>query len=262
MRCSRGLLASVNENSGKLEHSMRVLFDSEEKKDDPEYKMNPEHKAALEMLDAIYMKTAIHMDANKKNLKQPYFNLSTPQATIKPIVYRYLDELTLEPIPTKPSSMYLKAFKVSDTFKTRFEGLDGKTIPWEDLENADFDIIPVVKFRRFFVGAKVSIQHQLVSGIVFNITESVQESAQKETLEKYIQEHPEEVENYIAQITKIRERNALLKKQTDGDTKQPPESETKKNEEKAPENDPEGIAKPEGFGKDIKQITSKAPKRK
>jgi hypothetical protein len=257
------LIASINEKSGKMEYSLRVTFEPEEKKDDPAYEMNPEQKTVLSILDEVYSKTAKHVNTKKKVLKLHYFDINIPQATIKPFVYRYKDEVSLEPILTQPASVYMKAFKVSDTFKTRFEGLDGEIIPWEDLENADFDIIPVIKFRRLFVGStNNSIQHQLVSGIVLNITAHVQESGQKETLEKYVQEHPEEVENYLEQIKKIRQRNVSLQRTLNEPDNKPPESENVNEESEKKDNDPDGISKPDDFGKDIKKITSRAPKRK
>ncbi|GIW70147.1 MAG: hypothetical protein KatS3mg101_0894 [Patescibacteria group bacterium] len=74
-------------------------------------------------------------------------------------------------------------------FKAPVEDKTGepfKTIPWEILESASFEYIPIVVFKQLYIGGgKVVMQYDVISAVVTSITPIGTRSLQTETLNKY-----------------------------------------------------------------------------
>ena len=206
MTTAQGLRTNYNAQTGRTENSIMVRYDIN----------NPEQARFLEVIDEIHNGSAQIIQAYKMAVKMPHFNAQMAQATgFKHPVYRPLDEVNGTPIDGRQPSMFLKLFqrgKAPFVEQTIFTGLDEKPIPWTLLQNVEMKFIPLLIFKRIYVGGgKVSIQIEMLSAVVTSIKSRGTSSSQQATISRLQQVRPDLADTVSAQLAKISsDRQELL----------------------------------------------------
>lgn len=206
MTTTQGLRTTANVQTGRSEHSIMVRYDIN----------TPEQARFLEVIDEIHNGSAQIVQAYKMPVKMPHFNAQMAQATgFKHPVHRPLDELTGVPTEGRQPSMFLKLFqrgKAPFVEQTIFTGLDGKPIPWTLLQNVEMKFIPLLHFKRIYVGGgKVSMQIEMLSAVVTSIKSRGTTTNQQATISRLQEARPELADTVSAQLAKITsDRQELL----------------------------------------------------
>lgn len=86
-------------------------------------------------------------------------------------------------------------------------------VPWRLLVNADIKYIPVVHYKKIYVGSKASIQSEMTSAIIVSVKPRHTESSQKETAQALLDDpdyDPNQLNNNLAKL-QLQRQNQLLK---------------------------------------------------
>jgi len=211
---THGIRENVNAQTKRTEHSIMIRFDAS----------NPEHNKMLEVMNSIHTGSAQIVQAYKGIVKMPHFNATMPEATgFKTPVHRKMDEMSGKYVEGHAPTMFLKLFtrgKAPFVEQTMFTGLDGKPIPWSLLKNVEMKFIPLLHFKRIYVGGgKVSLQIEMVSAVVTYIKGRGTSTAQTSTITRLLGARPELQDAVAAQLAKItsdRQEQLLASSQPSG----------------------------------------------
>ena len=198
MTTALGLRSQANAQTGRVEHSMMTRFDMN----------NPEQARFLQVIDEIHAGSAYIVQQYKVAVKMPRFNAEMAQDTgFKHPVYRPLDEVTGQPSEGRQPSMFFKLFqrgKAPFCEQTMFTDVQGKVIPWTLLQNVEMRFIPLLHFKRVYVGGgKISLQIEMLSAIVTSIKGRGTTTNQMSTISRLQQARPELVDSVAAQLAKL-----------------------------------------------------------
>jgi hypothetical protein len=194
---------------------------------------NSDHAKFCMCLMQIYQRTAEFIETSRHKLSNTYARFQAahaPMAYKQPIFFP-TDEMK-NPITNTYATIFFKLMKggyFGDT--TLFIGADGKQIDWSLLgltTNVEFEMVPVVRIQKIYLGAKPSLQIKLFSAVVISLKPGNTTSMQIHTLEKYREQADQfnagkaEVSNLVSTInsTKLTSNPPLM--ETSGGTNNPP----------------------------------------
>lgn len=144
--------------SGRLESSILIALDP----------TKPELVGLRGALNDIYNDLATIYYNNRFQAGNPQCVMAGIPGIIRHFVSESFDKETGMPLD-RPPAIFLKLYELPWS-KTQFLTPDGEVIPWSDLVNVDMDIIPLIRFRRIYIGSKPSFQFDLYSAIVTSIS--------------------------------------------------------------------------------------------
>jgi hypothetical protein len=194
---SFGVQSKPNQ-SGRVEHSIMVSFDVN---DDEQVRF-------IETINQVHAGAAYILQQMKGAVKLFNFNAQMAEATgLKNPIYRPRDEVTGEILQGRKPSNYFKLFqrgKPPMVEQTLFTDLNGKPIPWALLQGVEMKFIPLIHFKRIYVGGgKASIQMEVVSAIVTSIRARNTATQQLSTIHRLQHTRPELVDTVAAQLAKL-----------------------------------------------------------
>jgi len=184
--------------SGRMEHSIMCRFDAN----------NSDHNQFINAMTQLHGGCAFILQQMKGAVKLYNFNAQMAEATgLKSAIYRPRDEITGEIIQGRAPSMFLKLFsrgKPPMAEETLFTGLDEKPITWTLLRGVEMKFIPLIHFKRMYVGGgKASIQMEVVSAVVTSIRARNTTTRQVTTIHNLRQTRPELADTVAAQLAKL-----------------------------------------------------------
>ncbi len=169
---------------------------------------NPDHSKFLSTLDSLYKEVATLLHGVKVKVNLQYFNKNAPEGMLKYPVYKPWDKDTGEPSADKPPSTYLKLFKRGTPpklWQTKFFTANGDPIDWDLLKSVVIKFIPLINVKHIYVGGgKASIQMDVESAIVTEISPMKQMALQNNTMQKLLSERPGLADTVEAQLAKLR----------------------------------------------------------
>lgn len=196
MESSFGIRSEPGQN-GKIDNSVACRLKS----------TNPDHVKFVNTFDSIYHRCANVLGSVKAQVKMFKFNPEDPEAGgFNGPIYRQKDKATGEPIDGRDPSIYLKLFSRGSgqyAEQTLFTNLRGEPVPWSLLKNVEMKFIPLIHVKRIFIGAKISLQMEVISAIVLEARARNSASLQTDTLLRLQQQNPDLVDSVSAQLAKL-----------------------------------------------------------
>jgi len=193
-----GIITKPNARGGN-DYSILVKFDN----------ANDDHCKFVEAMKAIHFGTAHILNACKGQVKLYNFTPNMAEATgLKSPIYIARDEMTGEIIQGKAASMFLKLFsrgKPPMVEQTLFTDPSEEKIPWHLLNTVEMKFIPLIHVKRIYIGGgKASIQMEIISAIVTNITPKNTTTKQLSTINKLNASNPNIKDIVGGQIAKLK----------------------------------------------------------
>ena len=210
MKTKSGIKKVVGDN-GKIDYKISAVLSPD----------NPEHVAFMEFVTKLYAKYASIIYSVRKEVKKPLFNCSSlDQACGTGFmfpVYTPVDEGE-EPVPVGefPKESYMK-LKLIPKYST-LSIVDGQVLKFEDWDKlgfCEFEFNPLINMSDLYFGAITNIQTKLKDAVIVSeLKEKIQESMQKDLIEKFKTSRKSDVD-------KIRESfNSMKMRQRDSGDKQ------------------------------------------
>jgi hypothetical protein len=192
MESPDGIRSTVKD--GKTQYSVMVRFDN-----------SIESNGFVSCVGKIHMRTAAILGSVKGAVGLHEFDAERPNALYKNPIYRPRDPTTGNLIEGKPPSIYFKLFKrgKDESNETMFTDLEGKRIPWALLKNVKVKFVPLIHIKRIYVGAKPSLQMEMVSAIVTDIHAKGSQAMQLDTINRLKEARPELADTVAAQLSKL-----------------------------------------------------------
>lgn len=212
---TRGIISKPNPQ-GRIEHSILCKFDDSD-----------ENKKFLSVFDKIFKVSANFLFKNKGTVKMPLFNEMMAEATgFKYPIYKPTDSITGEVDDSKSSSIFFKLFSRGTVNKeqTLFTDLNKKPIPWFLLNDVTIKFIPLLHFKRTFIGGngRALIQIEMESAIITSIIACGSLTKQISTIDKLNQQNPilnDLVSSQLARLSASRQDQVNEKSEEADDNK-------------------------------------------
>jgi hypothetical protein len=190
----RGIQTSKGQ-SGRDEHSIAVTFNTSD----------PEQLKLIAAMTEVHAGSAQILQNVRGAVGMPHFQAALAEAAnYKNPVYYPRDKMSGELIPGRAPSMFFKLFSRGTApfvQQTLFTGLDGKPIPWTMLRNVEMTFIPLLHFKKIYVGGgKASLQFEMVSAVVTSIKACGSSTSQEDTIKRVLQKNPELLEKVASQL--------------------------------------------------------------
>lgn len=180
--------------SGKLEHSLSVGFDS----------ANDDQNRFLDTIRRIHSGSCYIVDQFKNPLGMFDFNGSAPGAVFKVPIITPRDKETGAVIPGRPLMMYFKLFKTASGGCTEFTDLYGNVQPWEILTKKEFSFIPLFHVRSIYIGGgKCSLQIVMVSAVITKPPGGNRGPQQLSTIRRLRAANPNLADQVAGQLAKL-----------------------------------------------------------
>lgn len=187
-----GLIAKPGK-SGRMEYSIMVKYNLG-KKDQAEM---------IAALDKLHYTCAVALQKQRGSVKLHSFSAEHAEMCgFKNPTYRARDPVSSEYIEGASPTCFLKLFKRQNG-STLFTRPDGTPIDWRILQNAEVTFIPLIHFKRIYVGSKPSLQSELKSAIVTSAVPQNSNSLQQSTMKRLMAMRPDLANTVAAQIAKL-----------------------------------------------------------
>ena len=156
---------------------------------DPKHGPNEQEKSFLDFLESIAKLSEEFLLANKKLIKKPTLDASELRK-LNPVSIQ-LDPETGEPMADKSPSLFCKLIYApkKDIIYTKFVDIHGQKLNAKDLVRTRFFATPVIMIDSIYIGAKMSIQLQVMEAIA-----EIREMEHKSLLSGLIQERNDDEE--------------------------------------------------------------------
>jgi hypothetical protein len=132
------------------------------------------------------------------------------------------DPVAQAPMEGRAPTAFYKLFsrgKSPFVEQTIFTGLDNKPIPWTMLQNVEMKFIPLLHFKRIYVGGggkNISLQIEMLSAVVTYIKGRGTSSNQQATITRLQELRPDLGDQVSAQVAKLKmDRQELLLAEAD-----------------------------------------------
>lgn len=192
---------------------------------------NPEESKMIAAQDEVHAGCAHIVQQYRHAVKIPSFSAEhAVMCGFKNPTYRPVDSTTGEIMQGASPTCFMKLFKRPNG-STLFTDPNGTPIDWKLLRNVELTFIPLIHFKRIYVGSKPSLQSEVKSGIVTKVQAQNSTSLQTYTLQKLQAARPDLVNSVTAQLAKLTtDRQDLLLKESEAHK----ESETSSTESSGP----------------------------
>lgn len=191
LKCIGGVKIKPNQNGGK-QASIFTSFDLS----DPAQRAfaGPEPTSFFSKL-TLAAKQMIVSQWGKAFPGQPFQSIETMGGSFSPILHQKTDSTTGMVIEGKNPTKFFSLTYYGEPGDSKHReapftlplppGDDTKilpeVIPWDILQHADFTVTAAVKFRRIYIGAKASVQLEVISGVISEIKPSSLVEIQRDT---------------------------------------------------------------------------------